>query len=84
VNGPALHSAERVRTVDLVYFDAGGGHRAKPGEVPADVLWTFGAYYVPITLGLWMTMLAVMSAYTINRDTHEENLRALAKRASAD
>lgn len=57
---------------------------AKPGEVPADVLWTFGAYYVPITLGLWMTMLAVMSAYTISRETHAENLRALAKQSGAE
>lgn len=58
---------------------------AKPGQVTPDTLWLLGAWYVPIILGLWLTMIAVLSGYRLGRDDHQANLRKLAEaRAAAD
>jgi Na+/melibiose symporter-like transporter len=43
-----------------------------------------GAYYVPTILTIWMLMLAVISAYRLDRREHEENLRELARRQSTN
>lgn len=51
---------------------------ANPEDVSADATWWMGAYYVPIVLALWMTMIAIIATYRIDKTTHEENLRKLA------
>ena len=51
---------------------------ATVAEVSGDSVWRLGAYYVPTILALWMTMIAVISAYKLDRDQHEQNLQKLA------
>lgn len=53
---------------------------ATPEDVSADSIWRLGAYYVPILLFVWLAMIAVISTYKLNRESHEENLRQLAAR----
>lgn len=53
---------------------------ADPSQVSDAVVWRLGAFYVPTILSLWLTMLAVLGAYTLSRAGHEENLRTLAQR----
>jgi Na+/melibiose symporter-like transporter len=72
VGGLGLTVATMVLTL------AGLAPGADPSQVSAETLWRLGAYYVPIILSLWMTMLLVMGAYTLTRAGHEENLRNLA------
>lgn len=64
----------------IVGLQAGAGQ----GEVSAETIWSLGAVYVPLILGLWMTMIAVISMYRIDRAGHEENLRQLSERAATD
>jgi Na+/melibiose symporter-like transporter len=66
----------------LVLTMAGLAPGANPSQVSDETLWRLGAYYVPTILTLWMTMLAVMGAYTLTRAGHEENLRSLASSRS--
>jgi Na+/melibiose symporter-like transporter len=61
----------------LVLTAAGLEAGATATEVSPDTLWRLGAIYVPTILFLWMSMIAVMSLYKIDRKTHEANLRAL-------
>lgn len=56
---------------------------ASPSEVSADAIWRLGAYYVPVLLAMWLAMLAVISTYKLDRQSHEENLRKLAARQGA-
>lgn len=56
---------------------------AKPGEVPADAIWTLGALYVPTILSLWMAMVAAIAWYRIDRAGHAETLRQIAERKAA-
>jgi GPH family glycoside/pentoside/hexuronide:cation symporter len=51
-------------------------------QVSDEAIWRLGAYYVPTILIIWMLMMAVISAYRLNRAEHEENLRKLAVRQS--
>lgn len=74
VLGLGLLAASMVLT--LADFPA----KAVAGEVSADALWRLGAFYVPTILALWMTMIAVISTYRLDRAGHEENLRKLAER----
>lgn len=60
-----------------VLFLAGVERGADASEVSADSVWYVGAYYVPMVLGLWLTMIAVISTYRIDQASHEENLRRL-------
>ncbi len=71
VQGFGVMAATMVLT--LAEFPTG----ATVDEVSADTLWRMGAYYVPLVLALWLTMIAVISTYRIDRDTHEANLRQL-------
>ncbi len=64
----------------IVGLQSGAGQ----GEVSADAIWGLGAVYVPLILGLWLTMIAVISMYKLDRAGHEENLRQLSERATAD
>ncbi len=56
---------------------------AQQGQVSDETLWRLGATYVPVILGLWMTMIAVISFYRLTREGHEDNLRQLAERNAA-
>ncbi len=58
----------------LAHFPKG----ADPAHVPAPALFNLGAIYVPAILTLWMSMVAVILFYRVDRKTHEENLRKLA------
>jgi glycoside/pentoside/hexuronide:cation symporter, GPH family len=53
-------------------------------QVSDEAIWRLGAYYVPTILIIWMLMMAVISAYRLNRAEHEENLRKLAVRQSTE
>ncbi len=57
----------------LAQFPTGGDTT----QVSEETLFRLGVYYVPTVLVLWLTMIAVISTYRIDRDTHEENLRKL-------
>lgn len=74
VLGLGLIAASMVLT--LADFPA----KAVAGEVSDEALWRLGAFYVPTILALWMTMIAVIATYRLDRAGHEENLRKLAER----
>lgn len=76
VNGVGLLLAGAVLTLAGIKTGADSSH------VTPEALWRLGAIYVPTILGLWMTMVGVIGAYSINRETHEANLRELADRAA--
>ena len=52
-------------------------------QVSDETVWRLGAYYVPTILALWLSMMAAISAYKLDRGTHEENLKQLAANRSA-
>ncbi|WP_128892444.1 MFS transporter [Erythrobacter sp. HKB08] len=51
---------------------------AEPGTVDPDTIWALGAFYAPSLLILWLTSLAFLSRYKIDKAGHEENLRRIA------
>lgn len=57
---------------------------ADPSQVSAQATYDLGFYYVPTILALWLAMMAAISAYTLDRAGHEENLRQLKERRAAD
>ncbi|MGF1456987.1 MAG: MFS transporter [Alphaproteobacteria bacterium] len=57
----------------LAQFPTGGD----TSQVSQETIWRLGAYYVPTILFFWLTMIAVISTYQIDRETHEDNLRRL-------
>lgn len=69
-----------VMAATVVLALAGLKAGVKPEDVPADVVWRLGAYYVPVILSLWMAMMASIGFYRLDRSEHEENLRRLAER----
>jgi len=71
VQGIGLMAASFV--LALAQFPTGAG----VSEVSDAAIWRMGAYYVPSILFLWLSMMAVISTYRIDRQTHEENLRTL-------
>lgn len=66
-----------VMAATLVLTLAGFPAGADVEEVAPDAVWRLGAYYVPLVLCLWLTMIAVISTYRIDQQTHEENVRKL-------
>ena len=56
---------------------------SKQGEVPEDTVWFLGAVYVPVILGIWLTMVAIIGFYRIDRTTHEATVRELAEKENA-
>jgi GPH family glycoside/pentoside/hexuronide:cation symporter len=52
---------------------------AVPGAVDPAILRNLVLVYTPLTLFLYVLMLAFLSTYRIDRATHEENLRRLAE-----
>ena len=67
----------------FVLYVAGFPAGAAVGEVPPEAIWNLGAFYVPTILALWMTMIAVISGYKLDRNQHEENLRKLAAQSTS-
>jgi len=57
---------------------------ADPSQVDPQAVLRLGTYYVPVLLGLYLAMMAVISTYKLDRKDHEENLRTLSERRSAD
>jgi Na+/melibiose symporter-like transporter len=51
-----------------------------PGQVPDEAVFRLGLYYAPTLFVIWMLMIASINLYSIDRDKHEDNLRALAER----
>jgi Na+/melibiose symporter-like transporter len=50
---------------------------AKPGQVSPHVIFNLGLVYVPTLFLLYLASVAVIGAYRISRESHEENLRRL-------
>lgn len=71
VQGFGVAAATLVLT--LAQFPSG----ADVQEVSPEAVRRLGIYYVPIVLLLYLTMIAVISTYRIDREAHEENLRKL-------
>jgi Na+/melibiose symporter-like transporter len=71
VQGFGVLAATMVLT--LAQFPAG----AEVGEVSPEAVQRLGMYYVPLVLFLYLSMIAAMSTYRIDRDRHEENLKKL-------
>jgi GPH family glycoside/pentoside/hexuronide:cation symporter len=78
VAGVGVMSATLILT--LAEFPAG----ARPGEVPAESITMLGMYYVPTIVVLWMAMMVCVSAYSLSREEHEDNVRKLAERRAAE
>jgi GPH family glycoside/pentoside/hexuronide:cation symporter len=51
---------------------------AKPGQVNPHVIFNLGLVYVPTLFFLYLISVAVIGAYRISRESHQENLRKLA------
>ncbi|MDZ7825540.1 MAG: hypothetical protein U5R48_05405 [Gammaproteobacteria bacterium] len=56
-------------------FPAGAGVE----QVSDAAVFRLGAWYVPTILVLWLTMIAVIAGYRLDRVRHEDNLRRLAE-----
>jgi glycoside/pentoside/hexuronide:cation symporter, GPH family len=50
---------------------------AKPGQVNPHVIFSLGLVYVPALFLLYLISVAVIGAYQISRESHQENLRQL-------
>ena len=74
VNGVGLTLAGFVLTLAGIKAGADASH------VTHASLWRLGEIYVPTILSLWMIMVAIVSAYSITRDSHGATLRTLADR----
>ena len=46
-------------------------------QVSDESIWLLGAYYVPTVLTLWLGMIAAISFYKVDEDSHAETLKAL-------
>ena len=51
-----------------------------PGQVSDEAVFRLGLYYAPTLFVIWMLMIASINIYSIDRDKHEDNRRALAER----
>ncbi len=52
---------------------------ALPDQVGEDALFSLGVLYAPALFTLWMLMIGCISLYRIDRNRHEENLKALGR-----
>ncbi len=50
-----------------------------PADVQEETLMRLGWYYIPVVALLQAAAIAVIATYSINRQTHEDNLRKLAE-----
>lgn len=53
---------------------------AQQSDLSQETLWTLGAIYVPTILTLFLTVIAIVSLYDVDRDKHEATLAKLALR----
>ncbi|MEE2893399.1 MAG: MFS transporter [Pseudomonadota bacterium] len=67
-----------ILAASFVLYLAGLESGAAAADVSDETVWRLGAYYVPSVLGLYLTMMVVISFYRLDRGEHEENLRKLA------
>jgi glycoside/pentoside/hexuronide:cation symporter, GPH family len=58
--------------------------KAERGAVPPEVLRNLGLAYIPVILGFYGVAIALISAYTIDRDKHAANLETLRLRAGPE
>ena len=72
-----------VTAASFVLTAAGIKAGAAPADVAPEAVWRLGAYYAPVVLSLWMSMMLALSFYKIDRVDHEDTLRALAIRKAA-
>lgn len=72
-----------VITATMILTLAGIQAGADPSQVSDRSIWLLGAWYVPIILSLWLSMVAVIAFYNIDRAGHEANLQTLADRKEA-
>jgi GPH family glycoside/pentoside/hexuronide:cation symporter len=56
---------------------------ADASEVTREAIDQLAIYYIPTILVIWLSMLAVISFYRLDREQHEENLRQLSQRDAA-
>ncbi len=64
-------------TATAVLSVIGFPKQATVGEVPDEVIRNLGLVYVPLLMGVYMVALGFLTAYRINRATHEANLQRL-------
>jgi len=76
VNGLGLIMAGFILTLAGIKTGADSSH------VTHAALWRLGEIYVPTILTLWLSMVAVIGAYAITRDSHQANLRTLESRGA--
>lgn len=50
---------------------------ARQADVSPDTLWLLGAIYVPVVLVFWLSMIALISRYRIDRAVHNNHLEQL-------
>jgi glycoside/pentoside/hexuronide:cation symporter, GPH family len=53
--------------------------QAKPGDIPQGTLFELAYLYIPVLLVFYLSALATLSMYQINRADHSANLRRLAE-----
>lgn len=53
--------------------------QAKPGDIPQGTLFELAYLYIPVLLVFYLSALATLSLYQINRADHSANLRRLAE-----
>jgi Na+/melibiose symporter-like transporter len=78
VQGLGLMAASFV--LALAEFPAG----ATVEQVSDESVWLLGAYYVPTILILWLGMIAVISLYNVDEESHAATLKALEIKRSND
>jgi len=61
----------------FVLYLAGLESGADVEQVSDSTVFSLGAWYVPVSLALWLAMMACISFYRLDREKHEENLRRL-------
>jgi GPH family glycoside/pentoside/hexuronide:cation symporter len=61
----------------LILTYVGFPEKAKPGEIPFEMLDQLALTYIPVAAGLYAVGLFCLSRYRITRETHEANLAAL-------
>lgn len=53
-------------------------------QVSDESIWLLGAYYVPTVLTLWLAMIAAISFYKVDEESHAAALKELKRKATAD
>jgi GPH family glycoside/pentoside/hexuronide:cation symporter len=67
----------------LILFVISFPAHTAPGRVSQTVLHNLALAYVPVTIGLYLVAVSIMSQYRISKEGHEDNLRKLAEDETA-